>query len=498
VQRPDTAAHADDTARTADSGTDGFEAIRRWDMLRGISTRAAPVRQQGDSATQWIVLAHGRPSRPPVRPVSVPRAVIRFLAASTIVLVGLAVVGVAVSRRAAEQEAITDARQYTGFAAISVVQPNLEDGLLTGDPAAVARMDRVVRGRLLDGSVIRVKLWSRDGRIVYSDEHRLIGQRYAVAPDELETLESGHVEAEISDLSLPENRYERSEGKLLEVYRPVRTPSGQPLLFETYSRYDAATARSAEILRSFGSITLGALILLELLQLPLVWSLLRRVRQGQEEREWLLARAVEASNDERRRIAADLHDGIVQDLAGASYVVAGSAERAAATARADLAGPLRGAADGLRQCIRGLRSLLVELYPPNLGAAGLESALGDLISPLRARGMLASLHVAEGLVLPETMEPLLYRVAQEAVRNVSRHAGARRLRLTVTQEPGVVALDVEDDGIGLDPEVLGRRSRLGHVGLRGTADVVSETGGTLRLSSAPGAGTRLRLEVPRP
>ena len=430
--------------------------------------------------------------------MSVSRAVVRFLAASTIVLVVLAVVGVFVSRRAADREAVADARQHTSFAAIAVVQPNLEDGLLTGDRAAMARLDRVVRTRLLDDSVVRVKLWTADGRVVYSDEPDLIGQRYPLGADERETLRTGRTEAEVSDLGAPENTFERSQGKLLEVYRPVRMPNGERLLFETYSRYDVATARSNEILWSFGSITLGALLLLELLQLPLVWSLLRQVRHAQDEREWLLARTVEASNDERRRIAADLHDGIVQDLAGASYVVAGSAERAAATNRADLAGPLRGAADGLRQSIRGLRSLLVELYPPNLRAAGLPSALSDLVSPLRARGMQVSVDVPDDLVLPEGVEPLVYRVAQEAVRNVSRHAGASRLRLSLGRDGDCTVLEVEDDGIGLDLDTLAVRGRLGHVGLRGTADVVTEAGGTLRLSSAPGAGTRLRLEVPSP
>jgi two-component system, NarL family, sensor kinase len=498
VHRPDTTPRRDDTARTAGSEVAGSEAIRRWEMLRAGSARESRPTIAAPPRTPWLVLADGRGARPPARRVSVSRAVLRFLGASTVVLLVLAVMGVVVSRRAAEREAIADAEQHTGFAAVAVVQPNLEDGLLTGDPAALARIDRVVRGRLLDRSIVRVKLWTPQGRIVYSDEPHLIGQRYALEQDELDALETGNVEAEVSDLSLPENSFERSEGKLLEVYRPIRTPGGQPLLFETYSRYDAATSRSNEILWSFGSITLGALILLELLQLPLVWSLLRQVRQGQEEREWLLARAVEASNDERRRIAADLHDGIVQDLAGASYVVTGSAERAAATSRADLASPLRGAADGLRQSIRGLRSLLVDLYPPSLSAAGLESALADLISPLRARGMQVSLHVAPGLNLPETAESLFYRVAQEAVRNVSRHAGAHRLRVTVAFEPTVALLEVEDDGVGLDLETLATRGRLGHVGLRGSADVVAEAGGRLVLSSARGAGTRLRLEVPHP
>ena len=125
----------------------------------------------------------------------------------------------------------------------------------------------------------------------------------------------------------PENRFERGQGKLLEVYLPIRTPSGERLLFEAYFRYTPVSAAGARIWRSFAPISLGALIVLEFVQIPIAWSLARRLRERQREREALLRQALEASELERRRIAADLHDGVVQDLTGVAYSLTGAARQ---------------------------------------------------------------------------------------------------------------------------------------------------------------------------
>src|SRR5450432_485721 len=152
-----------------------------------------------------------------------------------LVIVGLATA--VASRRIGEREAITDARSSAVIRAQNLVEPAVTDALLSGSKPAIARVDRVVRRDVLDSSLVRVKVWNRNGKILYSDEPRLIGERYTFAPDERRSLDTGTIEAEVSDLAKPENRYERSFGKLLEVYLPIRTPSGQPLLFEAYYDY---------------------------------------------------------------------------------------------------------------------------------------------------------------------------------------------------------------------------------------------------------------------
>src|SRR5215212_1162668 len=328
--------------------------------------------------------AKARPRRAVREPASpsIAREVAKFVVSSLAAVAVFATASLPFLRHLGRSEAIREARSVARVAATGVAEPNLEDGLLAGNPAALERMDRVVQERILSSSIVRVKIWTAGGRIVYSDEPRLIGTRFALGADEREALESGAVDAELSDLNQPENRYERPEGSLLEVYSRVRTPSGTPVLFELYERYDAVTASGRRLWLSFLPALLVALLLLWLVQVPLAYRLARRVRHGHEEREVLLRRALDASNDERRRIAAELHDGVVQDLAGISYSLAASAE-ASPAARSDskLTTTLREGAAVTRASIQRLRSLLLEIHPPNLRASGLPAALEDLVAP---------------------------------------------------------------------------------------------------------------------
>ena len=187
-----------------------------------------------------------------------------------------------------KREAIVDARTQTVAKAQGFIEPAVTNGLKTANPAAVARIDKVVKRDLLDAELVRVKIWTANGTIVYSDEPRLIGTRYTLGPDERAALNDGLIEAEVSDLTKPENRFERAQRKLLEVYLPIRTPDGERLLFEAYFRYDAVVESGSNVWRSFAPITIGALIALELVQIPLAYSLARRLRQRQLEREGLL------------------------------------------------------------------------------------------------------------------------------------------------------------------------------------------------------------------
>ncbi|MDQ1620075.1 MAG: two-component system, NarL family, sensor kinase, partial [Actinomycetota bacterium] len=410
----------------------------------------------------------------------------------------LVVVGLATevaSRRVGEREAISDARTTTLVKAQGLVEPVITEGLLTADPAAVARVATVVEKGVLDRSLVRVKIWTREGLIVYSDEPRLAGTAYQLGADEITAIDHGVIEAEVSDLSRPENRFERAQGKLLEVYLPVRTPSGQRLLFEAYFRYDAVTAAGRHIWRSFAPISLGALVALELVQIPLAWALARRLRERQREREMLLQQAIEISDVERRRIAGDLHDGVVQDLAGVAYsLVASSRREELTTGTATLLGD---SAAQVRDSIKSLRTLLLDIYPPKLADAGLESALMDLLVGVNNRGTAATLET-DGPVesLPESVAALLYRATQEAVRNVLTHAHAGSVTVRVAVDADTATLDVTDDGTGFDPAVAEARARAGHFGLRALTDRVTAAGGSVQVRSTQGEGTHLEVRVP--
>jgi signal transduction histidine kinase len=456
-------------------------------------------------AGEWVRVAGTRPGHGPDEPPNWWRLLGGVAVVAVLVFAGVAAAGAVTARRAAEREAVNDALAVTDILATSVVEPALEDALTSPDPAvaaaAVARLDPVVRERLLSPTIVRVKLWSPEGRIVYADDARLIGEVFPLGDEERDVLSHPSTEAEVTDLSRPENRFDRDlGGKLLEVYRPVWTPSGELLLFETYSRYDAVTARTSQLWRGFGGITLSSLLLLLVAQAPLTWALVSRVRRAQADREAWLARAVSASEEERRRIAGTLHDGAVQELAASAFLVAGAADRARASGDADAAARLDIAADTVRSSIGGLRSLLVDIYPPSLRTAGLPAALRDLVAPMRSRDVEVRLDVPDTLELPDATEALVFRVAQECLRNVTRHADASTVdvRLTPPADGGPLVLEVEDDGTGFDAAAVLAEPPAGHFGVRVMADVAAVSGATLLVRSAPGAGTCWRLEVPEP
>jgi len=424
--------------------------------------------------------------------------VIQVIAGILVVLIGVAVAGAFASRRVAEREAVTDAAHTTDLIAQQVVQPAIRNGLVSGNPAALAAIARVVRRQVLTSSVVRVKLWTAAGRIVYSDEPALIGQTFPLGSEERAALARPTVHAEVSDLQRPENKYEQGFGKLLEVYRPVWTPSGQPLLFETYLPYSQVTQRTGQLWRGFAGITISSLLILVALLLPILWRLLNRVARAQSQREVLLRRAVDASAEERQRIAGTLHDGPVQELAATSFTVAGAAERAAGSGQPELAQMLTTAAGAVRASIQGLRSLLVDIYPPSLTTAGLVPALTDLTEVLAARNIATHLDLAEDAAerLSPDQQQLVFRIARECLRNAARHAGARTVGVRLFRQGHATVLEIIDDGTGFDPAPVLTNPEDGHFGLKILTDVAASGGADLLLATAPGAGCRWRLEVP--
>jgi signal transduction histidine kinase len=139
----------------------------------------------------------------------------------------------------------------------------------------------------------------------------------------------------------------------------------------------------------------------------------------------------------------------------------------------------------------------VEIYPPNLDRSGLSSALADLAARLRPRGIDVRVNVPDGLQLPLETATLLFRTTQEALLNVAKHARAHLVEVTVRERPRGLVLEITDDGIGFDLAATLRRPRSGHLGLNVLADLAAAGGATLDVRTVPGAGTTLRLEVPR-
>ena len=417
--------------------------------------------------------------------------VVQYLAIAVVLFVALSVATSVLSARVAATEARADARSVTQVLARSVAQPAIPKGLVDGDAGAIDKLDRQVLDRLLVGDVRRVKIWRGDGTILYSDETRLIGARYPLDEEESRVLEGGGTEAEVSDLTKPENRYETAPGGLVEVYTRIHSPEGEPMLFELYFSADDIAKRRAQVLAPFQRITIGGLLAMLVVATPIIWVLTRRLTRTAPGARAPAARHHDASEAERRRIARDLHDGVVQDLAGTAFSLTaiGRDERVP---------------DDVRQRTRRRRAVLAHQpqgaalaarRDPSAGPAR-RRADGGPDRPHRAGRDGEHRDERQGVAdlgrVPDETVALVWRVAQEAVRNAIRHAHASTLDVDVHRSDGHVVLQVTDDGDGFEPDA---DRDPGSFGLRGLASLVEDAGGRLDVRSTPGEGTQVRMEV---
>jgi signal transduction histidine kinase len=206
-----------------------------------------------------------------------------------------------------------------------------------------------------------------------------------------------------------------------------------------------------------------------------------------------------AREDERRHLARDLHDGPAQTLAAALFEVdlaVSALDRAPATAREELLAAralLRDALDDVRALMAGLRPRLLE-------ERGVVVALNEMAAMPPLWGTEVSVEtqgIGPGERLPADVELALFRIAQEAVSNARRHGAANRVRVSLAVRPRVAELLVVDDGCGFlwEPEFGWSSRGDGLPGMRERAELL---GGTLRVESAPGAGTRVAALLPLP
>jgi signal transduction histidine kinase len=206
-----------------------------------------------------------------------------------------------------------------------------------------------------------------------------------------------------------------------------------------------------------------------------------------------------AREDVRRRLARDLHDGPAQTLAAALFEVdlaVNALDRAPATAR----GELLAARALVREALDDVRALMAGLRPRLLEERGLVVALNGLAAMPPLWGTEVSVEtqgIGPGERLPADVELALFRIAQEAVSNARRHGAASRVRVSLAVKPGVADLLVVDDGRGFlwEPE-FGWSSR--GEGLPGMRERAQLLGGTLRVDTAPGAGTLIAVMLPMP
>jgi PAS domain S-box-containing protein len=223
-----------------------------------------------------------------------------------------------------------------------------------------------------------------------------------------------------------------------------------------------------------------------------------RLRAAEQARRQALRRAITAQEDERKRIAAELHDDTAQGLAalivGMDTAMA-MLEHSPAAAREQLAHVKRSTG----AIIEDIDSIIAALRPALLDDLGLLPALrahaAERLDPLGVEWEFDA--SCSESILPPAAEMVLFRVMQEAINNVARHARAHRVHITLLLEAGGITAEVSDDGVGFETsERLDPSRRQPSFGLLGMQERLATVDGRLEIQSAPGRGTKLRIHVP--
>jgi signal transduction histidine kinase len=320
------------------------------------------------------------------------------------------------------------------------------------------------------------------------------GERLAVA------AQAGHAGAEIAELTIPtdDEVFQAAMQERVSKHLERGTPPSEARLRE---RLGAETALVVPLL--FRGRAVGTLVALdreagndfdaEDLRLLQAFAATAAIAVGtaQSVEAGRLQQQVEVAEDERRRWAQELHDGVLQSLAAVRITLAGAlqgsgedrAERIEQAAEATVA--------GLEDQITELSRLINDLRPASLERLGLPGALEALIEESANRGGFeAAAEVELGTQLTSDEERGVYRLVQEALNNVVKHAGATHADISVRAGEGTVEIEVGDDGKGFDPgDGPGR-------GLLGMRERVEMLGGTITIDTKPGAGTKISSTLP--
>ena len=294
-------------------------------------------------------------------------------------------------------------------------------------------------------------------------------------------------------------------GEVLDSGQPERVPdvAARGLVLPESLGMAANTALSAPLV--FRGIGLGVLMAFdrtesgaeftrvdEELMLSFAASAATAVHTARSVAQERLAHSLEASEQERSRWARELHDETLQALGGLQLLMSSALREQDSEKRDALIG---NAAQHIASEIRKLRNLITELRPAELDEIGLESAL-EALAERRSRDAALAVSVnvdlgGEGRRLPPQVESTIYRVVQEALTNVAKHAEAGQVDVRVGVVNGAVDLTVADDGAGFDPRAAPKG--WGLVGMKERIELMS---GTLELDSKPGAGTTIHAVLP--
>ncbi len=222
---------------------------------------------------------------------------------------------------------------------------------------------------------------------------------------------------------------------------------------------------------------------------------LENLRIADAERRKLVSRLVNAEEEERRRIAEDTHDGPVQLLTAASLHLQVVRRRLAESTDGELLAMLSDAVDAVQGSVEGMRTLIFELRPVSLDFDGLAAALREYLEGM-GQELTYALDDRLGEEPPDDVRIILYRIAQEALVNVRKHANARSVTVLLATQDGGFLVRIQDDGDGFDVSTAFQPQR-GHLGLASMRERAEMAGGRLEIERRPEGGTSVEFWLPR-
>ena len=448
----------------------------------------------------------------------------QFMLLSFLILLGgMVIIGLWVGQQI-ELGVINRTAAVTSLYVDSFISPLVQD-LSHSDRLGfrqVADLDRLLGETSLGREIVAFKVWSPDGFVLYSPNQALIGRKFQV-DEHLEGAFSGEVTTEISDLSAPENVFERqSWDTLIETYLPIRGESTGEVIavaeFYQTPSYLQAEIRIAQ-LRSWlvvGAATVAMYLLLaglvgrasntilaqqdELQEKVVELSeLLAQIRELNRRLRLAAARTTALNERFLHRISADLHDGPGQDLSLALLRIEALAETCeqwsiSVSNGGAVADDFRTIRIALNSAMDELRTISTGLRLPELNTLSptevVERAVRDY---QRKSGQSVEVTINEAPnEAPMPAKITLYRLVQEALANGYRHAEGAGQTVLLEGGDGSISIEVADTGVGFDPQSVPQD---GHLGLAGMRERVQVLGGTFSVESAPGQGARVRATI---
>ena len=447
-----------------------------------------------------------------------------LLASFVILLVGMLVIGVWVSYQI-ERGVLKRTAAITALYVDSFVSPQIQ-GLTDQESLAeevMKSLDLLITDTPLGQQIVSFKIWSDDGRILYSADRDLVGVDFG-ENDELAGAIAGEVVSSISDLDKPEQAHERMRwDRLIETYAPVRKAGSQEVLAisEFYQLPDdlESEIRSAQ-LQSWLVVSMSTVIMYALLA-GMVGRASRTIQNQQAEledhveelrgtlrqnedlhRRVQRAGARTTALNERllRRLSSDLHDGMGQDLTLALMRIEAFRDGNTDGSEAPSEGvpsstDVEVIRSALNSAVSELRTTTAGLRLPELGDLNIVEVAERAIRAFESKSGL-SVQFEAGPIeqsWPMPSKITVYRVIQEALANSYRHSDGANRKVKLWEDGGQLLAQVSDDGEGFD---LHAAADSGGLGLAGMRERVELLGGTFKIEGVPGHGTTVAISLP--